>query len=445
MTRFGSVIVCAIALLASAALRAQAADFYDYRVLLDTDRNPSTGCGVPVKDANIDTTVNGIDEVVIIHVERTSQFAAQVIGVGLQVCVGGSFGAEATVAPGSWPVGLNDGLNGADVVEALAPRNALGNPDGMAQVAISSTKTGHSDVLLTANGQPGGNALFFDFLHGSPAPAMAPWSVGAAVLLMGLIAYAALRRRSRVGRLGVVALILVVGGIVVAQVATITPDGMVDDWATIKPIGTDQIHDSSTGDDAEDIVAAFLAQDNDNAYFRVDLLNVIDPAPTRTSTPASTPTNTSISAPTSTSTRTAASTPTATPTPPSTSTGTPTATPTATPASTPTATPVDCSTAADGTPCNDGNGCSTTDTCQMGVCTGANFVICPTSARPRSVRQGPSCATPPQATACRSRSPTEPPATTATPARPGTLVRRESVRERALSSAHPPSFPHSAP
>src|SRR5439155_14151142 len=31
---------------------------------------------------------------------------------------------------------------------------------------------------------------------------------------------------------------------------------------------------------------------------------------------------------------------------------------------------------ADGTACNDGNGCTQSDTCQAGVCTGSNPVVC---------------------------------------------------------------------
>jgi hypothetical protein len=55
--------------------------------------------------------------------------------------------------------------------------------------------------------------------------------MGAAVLLLGLVAYAGLRRHPLVARLGMTALVLVTGGIVVAQVATITPDGAVGDWS----------------------------------------------------------------------------------------------------------------------------------------------------------------------------------------------------------------------
>ena len=329
------VATCAVALTATALL-GQAPEVYEHRVLLDTDRNPSTGCGVAVKDANIDTTVTGIDQIVIMRVERTSPYAAQVVEVVRRVCESGSFGPEVAVDPGHWPVGLNNGVNGADVVEGLVHKDALGDPDGPVHVVFSSTKPGgNSDVLLTTDGREGGAALLFDLLGAAPAPAMAPWSIGLAVLLMGLVAYAALRHYPRVVRLGVVALILGAGVVVVAQVATIVPDGAVDDWGAIPPLGTDLIGDSSVGDDAEDIVAAFMAQDRDNVYFRVDLLNVIDPSPPPANTPTRTPTNASTATPTSTPTNT----PTATHTPTATATNSPTSTPTATATNTPTSTP----------------------------------------------------------------------------------------------------------
>src|SRR5439155_1563450 len=44
-----------------------------------------------------------------------------------------------------------------------------------------------------------------------------------------------------------------------------------------------------------------------------------------------------------------------------------------------TVTPGLCFGAADGAPCNDGNACTGTDTCQSGTCTGANPVVCTAS------------------------------------------------------------------
>src|SRR5262249_37068740 len=43
---------------------------------------------------------------------------------------------------------------------------------------------------------------------------------------------------------------------------------------------------------------------------------------------------------------------------------------------------------ADGTPCNDGSACTRTDTCQAGICTGANPVVC---APPDQCRQAGAC------------------------------------------------------
>src|SRR5262245_41685405 len=58
MARFGAIVLSGVALLLPTwVLAAQAPDAFDYRVLLNTDLDPATGCGVHVQDANIDTTV----------------------------------------------------------------------------------------------------------------------------------------------------------------------------------------------------------------------------------------------------------------------------------------------------------------------------------------------------------------------------------------------------
>ena len=75
-----------------------------------------------------------------------------------------------------------------------------------------------------------------------------------------------------------------------------------------------------------------------------------------------------------------------------------------------------------GTACNDGNACTQTDTCQAGVCTGSNPVVC-TGPDQCHERRAPATRRPASAPARRPR-PTAPPATTATPARRPTPARR---------------------
>src|SRR5262245_42842026 len=103
MARLRDAVICGIALLIHVrVVAAGSPDAFDYRVLLNTDLNPATGCGVHVQDANIDTTVAGVERLVIIHVQRTSPQTALVVAVGVQVCTAGSFGPEVTIDPGDW-------------------------------------------------------------------------------------------------------------------------------------------------------------------------------------------------------------------------------------------------------------------------------------------------------------------------------------------------------
>ena len=86
------------------------------------------------------------------------------------------------------------------------------------------------------------------------------------------------------------------------------------------------------------------------------------PAPSATTTPTRTPTATS------------STTPSATPTITATGTNSPTSTPSSTATITATSTPTPCT--PEGGPCDDGDACTQTDTCQEGVCVGANPVVC---------------------------------------------------------------------
>ncbi len=66
---------------------------YEYRLLLDTDANPDTGCAVPVEDKFIPpTTFDGVEQIVIIKVARNpTTKTATVIGITRRVCAHGVF------------------------------------------------------------------------------------------------------------------------------------------------------------------------------------------------------------------------------------------------------------------------------------------------------------------------------------------------------------------
>jgi hypothetical protein len=321
------------------------ADQFQYQVLLDIDNNPGTGCDASLTDASGSSTVTGIEIVATANVQRTDPFHAVVTDIVTRKCAAGIFGPEMQVQPGGWNVGLNDGLNGADVVEGLVPRLDFPNA-GPVRVYFSAqraTGPAASDALLTRDGLPGGAPITVLLPGPVPVPTLSfAGTLIVAALLCG-VAFFALRRRNGSVVGWVIAIFIGMAGAATARLVTITLDGLVGDWAGIAAVAIDQTGDSVGGDRATDLVATFVTADDSNLYFRVDVTNLIDALPTPT--PSVTPTPTLTEAPTFTPTNTPTTTPThsqtGTPTPTETPTSTPTNPPTGTPTCTPTRTPTD--------------------------------------------------------------------------------------------------------
>jgi hypothetical protein len=244
----------------------------EYRVLLDTDNDPTTGCSVGVDDKNINTTVAGIDQIVIARVDRFTN-PPSVQEIVRRVCSGGTFEPELPVSPGVWNVGENNGINGADVVEGLVTRGDLGDPNMMRVVFVAECAVPVSDVLLSTNGQLGGPQILFD-LFPHVVPTLSATALGMTALLLTAIAVWSIRRGVSARRGLLIATLAVAGIAVVALAGNIVLDGQVTDWSGIAPIATDLTGDSSTNDSAEDIVACFMTADPVNVYFRFDLVDL---------------------------------------------------------------------------------------------------------------------------------------------------------------------------
>src|SRR6478672_6485187 len=89
----------------------------EFRVLLDTDNNASTGCSVAVSGGSF----AGVEQVLITTVD-----ASTVTSVARQVCSAGTLGASIPVnAPTPYSVGL-DGASGNSLVESILPLDTLG-------------------------------------------------------------------------------------------------------------------------------------------------------------------------------------------------------------------------------------------------------------------------------------------------------------------------------
>lgn len=272
------LIILGCARLASAIPGGQ----YRYRVLLDTDRNAATGCDVAVDDKNINTTVSGIDQMVTAFVgseplcDTTGNNGCivsggwEVVFIIREACLpGNTFGPPQIVSTDRWPVGQDNGVGGADVIEAFAPLADLGDPSSMRLVFTASRGGPLSDVLFTTNGLTTGRDIFFDTLP-RQVPAMSPAAMAIGVMLLGMVAWWTLRRRVS-ARQSLLLGVAILAGAAAAWAVTIQLDGNVTDWVAVNPAAQDLIGDSSIDDSGEDIVVAFVTANSSNVFFRIDV------------------------------------------------------------------------------------------------------------------------------------------------------------------------------
>ena len=265
-----------------AAATSARADFnpdpYYYEVLIDTDNNTSTGCDVALHDANFNGTVSGVEYIVRALVLRFSA-NADVDEVTLRHCISGTtFTAPAIENSGNWAVGLNNGVpvpapyNFADVVEFYVSLAHIGSPGTMRLAFHAKQKPSPlNDVLLTTNGDTTGSPIIFP--PGQRAPALSNLALALCAVLLTAGAWWGLRRRSTLAS-ALLAVAFLSSLAMTAWAVTIMLDGNVSDWTGVPRAGTDAVNDSSVGDPAEDIAAAFVTADAQNLYFRMDQVNL---------------------------------------------------------------------------------------------------------------------------------------------------------------------------
>ena len=247
-----------------------AAQDYSYRVYVDADGNPGTGCNVVLTGG----TVAGAERVLTAEVTGTV-----VTATTLASCNAGSFGA-ASIISGAHPVGLNLGALGADVVELSASRGELGaTRSANVRLAVTAVAAGGaSDVLLTTTCAPGGPAIML----GLPVsiPLLGTLGLGLLVLAVLLIGARGARRRG----LAMLGALLFAGAV---WAANFVSDGAISDWLGEPVAANDGIGDASLPDDGADITQFFAAFENASLFFRVDVTDLenqrpvaVDQAPT---------------------------------------------------------------------------------------------------------------------------------------------------------------------
>ncbi|MFO1351233.1 MAG: Ig-like domain-containing protein [Gammaproteobacteria bacterium] len=255
-----------------------------YSVLVDTDNDAATGCTVTIGSAG---TVAGVEQRLSALVSTTPSF--QVTTLSLENCAGGAFGAPIHLPGTPYPVGLNSGNSGADVVELAAARALLAPGGGPVRLYFSAHSGASADLLATAGGISAGAPILFDFQSPTPIPTLS----GVALLLLALLLLTlTLGQRHRLPPtlLSVALLLLVVIGVVGA--AHFSADGQINDWSGLAPIASDLSGDSAP---ASDLTTVYAAEEAGNAFFRLDITDTDAPpapnqAPAFTSTAPTTAT-----------------------------------------------------------------------------------------------------------------------------------------------------------
>ncbi len=226
-------------------------------------------------------------------------------------------------------IGSGSGIGSSDAVECRLPVGLLGNPTRVRLSYATMSSGGSADRLITRDGTAGGVDIVVLLARDVPAPTLAPWAIGLAIVL--LLVLSALQHRrgwNTAGSAMVVLLALATAGIA---------------WATVSgtPQAIDDPADSVPPDPMAEIIAGFADPDNGDLCLRVDIedLEIVLPTDTPSETPTETPTDTPSETPTETPTDTPSETPTETPT--ETPSETPTETPSETPSETPTETPTE--------------------------------------------------------------------------------------------------------
>jgi hypothetical protein len=181
----------------------------------------------------------------------------------------------------SYGLGIQNGyqynLENADVIEFIASRADLGNPQGPMKIVYHAS----INTLSPPNDYTG--AFYYpQMTFGVPMFSQA--GIIILFLLLALSATLIIRRRQASWLKVMCALfsVLILSGISWANLVCpeiICLDGLTEDWheLAVAPSVTDAVGDSSASDDGEDIVAGYITSDANSIYFRIDIVGGGDP------------------------------------------------------------------------------------------------------------------------------------------------------------------------
>ena len=237
---------------------------------IDTDDNPNTGCSYT---ADGETFV-GID-ILLVTTVMSVNGEPMVTQVEARRCQGGNLDGLAFVDSDGWPVGLNNGIAGSDVVETYIPYHLLGVTGRIRLVFRSESSIGGSDAITQTDT---GGPIIYNFAI--PTPTLTAWGMAAFLILLALAALWVIRRDRKRGSGGPTSLLVLGGIFLVGLVGALVPDGQVDDWVGQAPIAGDSQGDAG-GDDSVDMLAAYVCEDGSSTrlYMRFDVVDLENAPP----------------------------------------------------------------------------------------------------------------------------------------------------------------------
>ena len=255
MSRTLRLAVVVVACILVAPLSAAQTLSYEYSAFLDTDDSAATGCAAIVGVEQFD----GAEVLVTMLVDPAS---LTVTAVQEQTCQGGIWSPPAIIDNSGWPVGIDVGENGSDVVEGYVPITARRVRLGFAAEANLA-----NDVLFTDEGGGPISLLLLGEIPMNSGPGIFVF-----IALMAVAGLMALRRGY-----GVVAVTLLCVSVAVAGARVLLAcqaDGNIGDWAGSQPVATDSVGDAIPDDPAADLVAAFVTSEPGMLCLRLDVLDL---------------------------------------------------------------------------------------------------------------------------------------------------------------------------
>jgi len=230
---------------------------------IDSDNDINTGCEWVLADG---TLIQGIDG--ILRTTYSTGSNPEIIETAYLNCLSdGTFQAPFPNTS-TWPIGLNLGPDGEDILETYVPLSHLG-VTGVSRIVVETRSDNNYDQLTaTLAGDP----IIFTFPV--PLPTLQT-SLLIAFLTLILISAVVFMRRNRKRWTHV--LIVLSCFSFMAMTCSIVLDGRIDDWSGLAPLAEDP--NSDTADPTIDINGFYACQGSDFLYFRVDLTEAENQSP----------------------------------------------------------------------------------------------------------------------------------------------------------------------